>query len=157
TATTTANITARALSVTAAGVNKVYNGTNNATVTLADNRLSGDSISTSYSSASFADKNVGTARTVSVSGISITGTDAGNYFANTSTSTTANITARGLTVTGISAANKVYDGSTNVSLNTVSAALVGVVIGDAVTLSTASAVGAFADKNAGTNKTVAVS
>src|SRR6185369_3737207 len=38
-----------------------------------------------------------------------------------------------------------------------SAALAGVVSGDTVTLSTASAIGAFADKNVGTNKTVNVS
>ena len=36
-------------------------------------------LSTSYTSASFADKNVGTAKTVSVSGIAISGADAANY------------------------------------------------------------------------------
>src|SRR5213078_3886838 len=40
TAATTANITARALTITATGVNKVYDGTTTATVTLADNRVS---------------------------------------------------------------------------------------------------------------------
>src|SRR6185436_62446 len=74
-ATTNANITTRSLSVSATGVNKVYNGTTSATATLADNRVAGDSFTTSYSSASFANKNVGAAKTVSVSGISISGTD----------------------------------------------------------------------------------
>jgi hypothetical protein len=56
TASTTANITARSLSVTATGSNKVYDGTTSATVTFADNRLAGDSLTTSYTSASFASK-----------------------------------------------------------------------------------------------------
>ena len=69
--------------------------------------MAGDSLSTSYTSASFANKNVGTAKTVSVSGIAISGTDAPNYSANSSASTTANISAKGLTVLGITANNKV--------------------------------------------------
>jgi len=84
-------VTARALSVTVTGVNKVYNGTTNATVTLADNRLAGDNLNTSYTSASFANKNVGTAKTVTVSGISLSGADAANYTANTTASSTANM------------------------------------------------------------------
>ena len=65
----------------------------------------------SYTTATFADKNVGTGKPVSVSGISISGTDAGNYTFNTTATTTADITARALTVTrhGV---NKVYDGTT---------------------------------------------
>ena len=60
TAGTTANITAKSLTVSASGVNKVYDGNITATVTLSDNRVSGDTFSTGYTSASFADKNVGT-------------------------------------------------------------------------------------------------
>src|SRR5206468_1930643 len=81
TTSTTANITARSLTVSATGVNRVYDGTTNATVTLSDNRVSGDILSSSYTGASFANKNVGTAKTVSVSGIAITGADAANYTA----------------------------------------------------------------------------
>src|SRR5205823_3317648 len=79
TASATADITARALHISATGVNKVYDSTTAATVTLSDNRVSGDAFTDSYATASFADKNVGTTKTVSVSGISILGTDAGNY------------------------------------------------------------------------------
>src|SRR5204863_1570186 len=79
TASTTADITARPLSVSATGVNKVYDGSAAATVTLNDDRVSGDVLTDSYTTASFADKNVGTGKTVSVAGISITGSDAGNY------------------------------------------------------------------------------
>src|SRR5262249_25852384 len=157
TASTTADITARALTVSATGVNKVYDGSTNATVTLSDNRVAGDSLSTSYTSASFANKNAGTAKTVSVSGIAISGADAANYTANTTATTTANITAKALTVTGITANDKVYSATTAATLNTGGATLVGVVSGDTVTPNTASATGAFADKNVGTGKTVTVS
>src|SRR5262249_31211186 len=88
---------------------------------------------------------------------SISGTDAGNYSANTTTSTTANITAKGLTVSGITASDKVYDATTTATLNTASAALVGVISGDTVTLNSASPTAAFGDKNVGTAKTVTVS
>src|SRR5439155_2457322 len=90
---------------------RVYDGTTNAAVTLSDNRVAGDTLSTSYTGASFANKNVGTAKTVSVSGIAITGADAANYTANTTASTTANITARSLAVSAMGV-NKVYDGNT---------------------------------------------
>src|SRR5439155_25038401 len=83
TASTTANITGRALTVSATGVNKTYDGNTNATVTLSDNRVAGDVLSSSYTSASFVNKNVGTAKTVNVSGIAISGADAANYTANT--------------------------------------------------------------------------
>src|SRR6185369_4601720 len=145
-----ADITARSLSVTATGVNKIYDGTTSGTVSLADNRLVGDSLATSYSSASFASKNVGTAKTVSVSGISITGVDAANYTANITASTTANITARSLNVTA-TGANKVYDGTTSATVTLSDNR----VAGDNLATSYTSA--SFANKSVGTNKTVSVS
>src|SRR5947207_595105 len=57
--TATANITAATLTVSAAGVNKVYDATTSATVNLSDNRVSGDSLTTAYTTASFATKTVG--------------------------------------------------------------------------------------------------
>ena len=147
---TTGVITHKALTITATGVNKVYDGTTVATVTLSDNRVAGDILTTSYASASFADKNVGTGKTVSVSGISISGADAGNYTFNTTTSTTADITARALTVTA-TGVNRVYDGTT-VATVTLSDNRVA---GDILTTIYASA--SFANKNVGTGKTVSVS
>ncbi len=76
------------LTVTATGVNKVYDGTTTATVTLADNRLAGDNITVSYSSAAFVTADVGTGKTVNVAGISISGADAGKYTLGNSTATT---------------------------------------------------------------------
>src|SRR5207245_1980359 len=98
TASTTADITARPLTVSAAGVNKVYDRTTDAAVTLPDDRVAGDHITDAYVAASFADKNVATAKPVSVSGIAISGADVANYTFNTTASTTADITARALTV-----------------------------------------------------------
>ena len=89
-----ATITAKPITVTATGVNKVYDNTAVATVTLSDDRIAGDNITDSYTAASFADKNVGNNKTVSVSGISISGADAGNYtLSSTIASTMANIIA----------------------------------------------------------------
>ena len=95
----TGEITARVLTVSATGINKVYDGNTDATVNLSDDRVSGDSLTTSYTTATFADKNVNAGIIISAAGISIVGTDAGNYTFNTTAATTANITARPITVT----------------------------------------------------------
>jgi hypothetical protein len=149
TASTTADITARPLTVLAAGQNKVYDAATAATVTLSDNRVMGDALSLAHTSASFANKHVGNGKSVSVSGISVTGTDAGNYTWNTTATTTANITPLALVVsaTGI---NKVYNATTAATV-TLSATPIA---GDAVTLNSTSA--SFANKNVGVGKTVTV-
>jgi hypothetical protein len=98
--TTSASITARDLTATANGINKIYDGTTAATVTLGTDALGSDNVTPLFSSASFADENVGNGKAVSVSGISITGSDAGNYqLLNTTTSTTADITPKALSIT----------------------------------------------------------
>jgi hypothetical protein len=97
--TTVANITKRALNVTATGSNKIYDGITTDAVTLADNRIAGDVLTLSNTGANFVDKNAGIGKTVNVSGISVTGTDANNYSFNPITATTANITPATLTVT----------------------------------------------------------
>jgi len=150
TASATADITPRDLTVTATGVNKVYNGTTSATVTLATNKIGGDDASASSTSASFADKQVGTAKTVSVTGISISGGDAGDYhLTNTTASATADITPRDLAVTA-TGVNKAYNGTASATV-TLATDKVG---GDDVSASSASA--SFADKQVGTAKTVSV-
>ncbi len=149
TATTTADITARPLVVTATGVNKIYDGTTSATVTFTDDRISGDVLTIGYTTAMFTDKNVGSGKTVSVSGISLSGTDSGNYSANSSATATADITPRTLNVTA-TGVNKVYDGTTAATVNLNGDGI----SGDEVTLSYSAA---FANKNAGTGKPVSVS
>ena len=129
-------------------MNKVYDGLAGATVTLTDNRVSGDALTLAYTAASFANENVGTGKTVSVSGISLSGTDAGNYTFNTTASTTADITALGLTG-HFTADNKVYDRYT--SANVLTRTLTGVIGADDVSLTAGTAT--FSDKNVANGKT----
>lgn len=148
--TTTASITARNLTVTATGINKIYDGTTAATVTFNSDRIAGDVVTFS-GVASFDTKNTGSGKSVTVSGLVITGgADAANYIlANTSTATTASITARSLTVTAIGN-NKVYDGTTAATV-IFSDGRIG---GDVIVI-TGSA--RFDTKQVGTGKTVTVS
>jgi hypothetical protein len=156
--TATANITTRAIGITAKGVNKIYDGTTNATVTLTDNRVTGDVLTNSYASAAFTTKNVGTAISINVSGLAIAGTDAGNYtLSNLTAAASANITPAPLTVSGVTAANKIYDATTAATLNFSNAILATILGGDAVTLNAAAAKGTFASKTVGNGKTVSVS
>jgi trimeric autotransporter adhesin len=154
--TTNASITVRTLTVSATGVNRAYDGTTNATATLSDDKVVGDTVTDSYTSASFADKAAGPGKPVTVEGIGISGADAGNYsLSSTTASTTANITPVALTVTGLTAQNKAYDGGTNATLSG-TAGLSGVLGSDVVSLA-GTAVGAFTDANVGAGKTVNVS
>jgi hypothetical protein len=147
--TPTASITPKALVVSAVGVNKVYDGTPDATVTLSDDRVAGDALTTSYTSAAFADKNVGTGKAISVSGIDVSGPDVGNYTFNTTAGATADITPRTLTVsaTGV---NKIYDGATTATVILSDDRVPGDVL--TVQYTTAN----FTDKNVGSNKMVTV-
>ena len=121
------------LSISATGVNKVYDGTTGTTVNLSDNRVAGDVFTDSYTLASFAGPNVGSAKPVSVNGISIFGPDAGNYTFSTTASTTADITARDLYVTA-NANSKTY-GQTASDSGTIT----GVQASDGITASFSSA------------------
>ncbi|CAN7228542.1 YDG domain-containing protein [Polaromonas sp. LjRoot131] len=107
---TTSTINKADLTVTATGVNKVYDGTTAATVAYGDNRVAGDVVGIT-GSASFADRNAGTGKAVGVNGIALGGTDAGNYnLLNSTTTTTASISPKALTVTA-NGDTKLYDGS----------------------------------------------
>ena len=86
-------VSPRVLTITATGVNKMYDGTTTATVVLSDNRVNGDTFTDTYTSAVFLSKNAATGATVNVSGISISGPGSSNYTFNTTATTTANITA----------------------------------------------------------------
>ncbi|QDG71056.1 YDG domain-containing protein [Janthinobacterium tructae] len=95
----TASITPASLLVRATGAaSRVYDTSTNASVTLADNRIAGDVLNISNSGASFADKNAGANKTVTVNGIALSGTDAGNYTVNATATTTASITQAALGV-----------------------------------------------------------
>lgn len=151
----TASITPRSLVVTAAGGSRVYDGTLVANVTLADNRVSGDSLVLT-ANASYNDKNVGTAKPVSVAGISMTGIDAGNYtLATTRVDTTGNIAPRPVGIDGLQAADKVYDGTAHAQISG-APSVAGVLGGDSVAIDGTVASASFGDKNAGTDKPVFV-
>ncbi|MGK5078395.1 YDG domain-containing protein [Janthinobacterium sp. HLX7-2] len=151
TGSTTANIAARALNLSGVASNKVYDGTTGASVTLADDRIAGDSLGV-RAVANFADKNAGTGKAVSLSGAALTGADAGNYFIVLPTGLLASITPAGLTLAGLNAGNKVYDGTTSA---VVSATANGVLGQDVVSVVGGS--GNFADRNAGAGKQVTLS
>ena len=116
TAATTANIAARALIIGATGVNRTYDGTTAATVTLTDNRVSGDTFTDSYTNASFLTKDAATGKSVTATGLSFSGADAGNYTLSSATAaTTASIAARSLTISA-AGVNRTYDGTTSATV-----------------------------------------
>ena len=161
--TVTITVSAVALTVTnLVALDKVYDGTTNATLDATNaglaGVLNGDSVTlvTSNAAGYFADKNVGTNKPVTVTGLGLGGAAAGNYALLDPTNVTANIAAAGLTVSGVTAAAKVYDGTTNAQLNG-TAVLNGEVSGDDVNLVTNGVSAAFASPNAGTGLPVTVS
>jgi hypothetical protein len=118
--------------------------------------ISGDAVTLDVSGHSgvFADKNVGSGKSVTVSGYALTGADAGNYALTQPTGVTASITQLTLNLTGVTAASKTYDAQTDA---TISGGVIAPISGDAVTLVTSGVSGFFADKNVGASKAVTVS
>jgi hypothetical protein len=156
----TANITAKALTVTGTtAANKLYDGTLTATPSFTSSALSGvvtgDGVTlvSTGASATFATKTIGTGKTVTIAGLTLSGGDAGNYLL-TQPTTTADITAKALSVSGAKALDKTYDGTAVASLDFSGAQLVGVASGDVVTLVSSAAKAEFADATAGNLKSV---
>ncbi len=135
---------------------KTYDTTTAATLsgTATVSALGSDVVSiTGTGVGTFSNKNAGTNKAVAVAGYSLTGSDAGNYNLIQPTGLTATISKADLSVTGVSASNKTYDATTIATLSgtaTVSA------LGSDVVSVTGTGVGAFSDKNVGTNKVVTV-
>jgi hypothetical protein len=101
-------ITPLALTIGATGVNRTYDGSTAATVTLADNRIAGDILVLGYTDASFIDSSAAKGKTVNVTGIALAGPDSANYTYNTTATTTADIAPVLLLVTANNA-TKIYD------------------------------------------------
>src|SRR5204863_1390847 len=121
--TTTADVTAKALTVTGiTASNKGYDRTASASFPARRSSdlgvVSGDTVSLGSGSATgtFASAAVGTNKTVTVSGLTIGGAEADKYTLTPPT-TTVDITAKALTVTGITASNKGYDRTTSATLD----------------------------------------
>jgi filamentous hemagglutinin family protein len=143
TATTTANITPKPITVTATGSNVVYSGGVSDVVALSSSGvIAGDTVTFGHTSATFADPNEGTAKTVTVSGITDGGGSAGNYTLNNTTAiATANITPYVLSLTG----TRAYDGTSNAASYLFgSSGVVAGINGDTLTLS---GTGTLAGKN----------
>lgn len=142
-------VTPKALTGAIAADNKIYDGNTAATGTISlTGVVAGDTVGTAGSVFTFADKNAGTGKTVNVTGTTLTGADSGNYTLSIPAAALADILKRALSAAAI-ADDKVYDGTTSA---TGSVTLGGVLAGEDV--GTAGTVFTFADKNAGTGKTV---
>jgi len=148
TAATTADILARSLMISSIGVNRTYDGSTAATVTLSDNRVAGDSFMDSYTSAAFLTKDAATGKSVTATGLSFTGTDSGNYtLTNATAVTTAAITAKALTISA-AGVNRIYDGTAAATVTLSDNRVAGDVLIDNSTAAT------FDTKNVGTGKVV---
>jgi hypothetical protein len=156
-ASLTADVTQAILSVTGlTASNKTYDTTTAATLggTAAITALAGDTVTLGGTAVgSFADKNVGSAKAVTVTGSTISGADAANYNLLQQSGLSASITQTSLTVSGLTAQNKTYDATTNATLG--GTAAITALAGDTLTLG-GTAIGTFADKNAGTAKAITV-
>ncbi|WP_162130770.1 S-layer family protein, partial [Polaromonas sp. CF318] len=155
--TGTANITPANLTVSGVTAqNKVYDASDVATLsgTASVAAFAGDTVTVSGTgSGTFANKNVGNGKAVTVTGYTLSGADAGNYSVVQPINLNANITPASLAVTGVGANNKVYDTTANATLN--GTASVTALAGDTVTLGGTGS-GTFANKNVGNGKTVTV-
>jgi filamentous hemagglutinin family protein len=150
---TTSTINRMALTVSTSDVVKTYDGTTGATgsaVVTGGTLYGTDSLS--GGSFAFADKNAGIGnKTVTVAGVSVSdGNSGGNYTVSFANNTTSTINPFALTVTAPQV-TKTYDGTTSA---TGSATVGSLVSGDVVS---GAAVLAYADPNAGINKTVTAS
>ncbi len=137
------------MTASATANNKVYNAGTDATVTISLAGKVGTEDVTASGTGVFANKNVGTGKTVSVSGITLAGADAGNYTVASTTTTTADITSLGITGS-ITASDKVFDGATTATILT--RTLTGVLGADDVTYVGGTA--NFDTAAVGNNKTV---
>lgn len=112
TGSTTANIEPRELAISSvSAASKEYDGNTATTVTIAASNIVSGDVVTFGTAAAFADKNVGTNKTVNFT-YTKNGADAANYaFAQATGTATAAISARELTLSNFVAADKVYDGT----------------------------------------------
>jgi hypothetical protein len=147
----TANITAKALTVTGAtAANKVYDG--NTAITISGGSLAttvaNDDVSIDTRTGSVANKTVENGKTVTAT-FTLKGADKDNYTVSNA-SLTANIMAKALTVTGAIATSRVYDGTMTIAIS--GGTLATIVSGDIVAIDTRT--GTIADRHVGNGKAV---
>ena len=161
--TTTAQITALGLTIGGSftAQSKPYDGNTTATIDPANLTLitpiTGDNVELIGVTAAFAQANVGTGITVSITAANLTGAQAANYTVTTdgAPTATADITALTLTIVGTFAADdKIYDGTTAATINAGGLSLGGTIIAPGnVSLN---AVGTFAQSDVGTDIVVSL-
>jgi filamentous hemagglutinin family protein len=138
-------------------VRKTYDGTATANLSASNYNLAGaaagDNV-TLTSTATYNDKNTGTAKTITANGLGLSGADKGNYVLISSTLSAAigTIDAATLAASLTGTVRKTYDGTAAASLGASNYNLAGIIGGDAVTL--IPGVATYNDKNAGSGKTV---
>ena len=156
----TINVAQKDVTITGLGAeNKEYDGNTTVTITgtaVVAGKVGSDDVTVTGGTATFADKNVGTGKTVTFSGYSLSGAAAGNYNLTAQpASVTAEITAKEVTVTGITATNRTY-AKDNLEVTLNGGTLSGVISGDAVNVDLTNAKGKMANANAGNGKAVTV-
>ena len=149
----------------------MYDGLNTATILPANlaGAYAGDAVTVSATSATYADKNAGTGKLVTVSGMALNGIDAANYVLD-QTSTSANvgvISARTVAVGTTGNGVKTYDGGTTLDAAHLGSLAFTLANGDTVTqnlllqdsvaLDASAVSGLLGDRNAGTGKGVTLS
>ena len=150
----TGKITAKEITVSGiTASNKVYDGNTTATVNTTGatftGMITGDNLTVS-TTGSFADKNVGTGKTVTFGALTLGGTDAGNYILADASqkTTTADITAKEISLGGLTVADKVYDGTKVAEITGIGFADGAIISGDTVTVNTTGATANFESANA---------
>ena len=111
--TDTAAITAKPVTGSFTSSDKVYDGTTDASTSnrTVNGKIDGDSVDLTGGTATFADKNVGPNKTVTLSGATLSGDDASNYNLTSVNTATAAITQASLDISAVSD-TKGYDGTT---------------------------------------------
>ena len=156
-----ANITPFTLNISGLNGDKIYDGTTSTVLQHSglDAIFAGDEISLvdSAVTASYADKNVGASKAITLNGnFSLSGNDATNYTLNLPAALTGTISKRNITVDGLTIADKVYDGTTEAQISG-AGTFGGAIAGDELSINVGQVSLQFADKNAGENKSVAMS
>jgi filamentous hemagglutinin family protein len=140
--------------------NRIYDASTNATLNTGaaqfTGMVTGDKLQVATATGQFSDKNVGTAKQVTIQGISLSGADAHNYeLVNNTAQTTADIRQANIqNIAGITANNRTYNGLTAAELNLTNAQFNGIYAGD--NLNVATATGQFDTATTGQAKNVSI-
>ncbi|PHQ32232.1 YDG domain-containing protein [Rhodopirellula bahusiensis] len=150
----TLTVNQKVISVPIVVDNKVYDGNTTAQMNATASGVVANDLVTIGGSALFADKNVGTNKTVNITGLNLTGTDSANYvLASTTDNSSADITPLAINVIGLTGNDKIYDATTKATLS--GTATVAALGADDVEVQ-GSAIASFDDKNVGSSKSIVV-